>query len=56
MGDLIQRGIKVLKCSVPIVIAGALAVVQAIEEQREQKRIDDMEKRIEELESKDEES
>ena len=56
MGDLVQRGLKVIKCSVPIIFAGALAVVQAIGEQREQKRIDDMERRIEMLESNDEES
>lgn len=56
MSEIIRKGIKVLKCSFPIIFAGALAVVQAIGEQQEQKRIDDMEARIEELESKNEES
>lgn len=56
MGDLVQRGIKALKVAAPIIFAGALAVVQAIGEQQEQKRIDSMEERIRELESKNEES
>lgn len=56
LGNLIQRGIKALKVAAPIIFAGALAVVQAIGEQQEQKRIDIMEERIKELESKNEES
>ena len=56
MGDLVQRGIKALKVAAPIIFAGALAVVQAIGEQQEQERIDSMEERIRELESKNEES
>ena len=56
MRDLVHRGIKALKVVAPIIFAGAVAVVQAIGEQQEQKRIDSMEERIIELESKNEES
>lgn len=39
---------------VPVVSAGVMAVVQSIGEQKEARRIDDMEARIEALESEEE--
>lgn len=38
----------------PIIIAGAIAIVQEINEQKESRKIDDMERRIGELENKKE--
>lgn len=43
---------KILKFGFPILFAGALSMVQAWQDQKEQKRIDEMEDRINSLEEK----
>ncbi len=45
--------LKTLLKWVPVVIAGATAVVQAISEQKEAQRIDDMEERLIKLENQE---
>ena len=45
--------LKTLLKWVPVVIAGATAVVQAISEQKEAQRIDDMEERLNKLENQE---
>lgn len=47
--------IKGLMKWVPVVVAGATAVVQAISEQKEAQRIDDMEERLGKLENQENE-
>lgn len=43
---------KILKFGFPVLFAGALSMVQAWQDQKEQQRIDDMENRINSLEEK----
>ena len=50
--NIIEKIKPAIKFVVPVAFAGVIAVVQAIGEQKEAARIDNMEHRIEELESK----
>lgn len=53
MGEKIKKSFSFF---VPVIFAGLMAVVQSIGEQKEARRIDDMEARIEALEASEEET
>lgn len=52
MKDFTSKGLKFLKIAGPVILAGTIAVIQAIGEQLDAKRIDVMEDRIKALENR----